>query len=256
MLMTVSIIMPNYNGAFYMSQSIQSVLDQIYQDWELLIVDDHSTDDSVKVIESFAEKDARIQLLFNKKGSKGAASARNVALKQAKGKYIAFLDNDDIWLKNKLSHQVSVMEQEQMAFSYSWYERFNDKGASLGLHCPEKTEISYNDLIKTNPMGCLTVMYDREQVGLVLMPEVKMRNDYALWLKILKKGFKAQLIPQVLAKYRVRRDSLSGNKLKAAAYQFYFLWKIEGLGFFKTVYCTQFYVVENIMRRLKFMLAK
>ncbi len=246
----VSIITPNYNGSAYIVETIESVLAQSYQNWEMLIVDDHSSDNSLDIVNSY--QDSRIKILKNDK--KGAASARNVALRAAKGRYIAFLDNDDLWLPEKLEKQLKFMQEGNLALSYTHYQRFNDAGENLGLHQPQELNLNYQRLLKGCPIGCLTVIYDKDKVGDVLMPEVKMRNDYALWLKILKQGHIATLMPEVLAKYRVRAGSLSGNKLKAAMYQFKLLFEVENLGLLKTCYYFSFYALENVMRRLMFKL--
>lgn len=248
----VSIIMPNFNGEAYIAQSIQSVLDQGYKDWELLIVDDNSSDNSLEIIKSFA--DSRIKIFKN--DAKGAASARNLAMREAKGKYIAFLDNDDLWRTDKLSKQIAYMKVKNLAFTYSYYQRFNDAGENLGLHKPAKEVVSYTDILKSNPIGCVTVVYDREKIGEIQIPHIKMRNDYAIWLKILKQGHKADLIKEVLADYRIRTNSLSSNKVKAAIYQFYFLWKIEKLGFMKALYYFCHYAFGNVFKRIGFIVKK
>ena len=184
----VSIITPCYNSEKYISEAIQSVINQKYTKWEMIIVDDFSQDKSVEIIKGFVNKDKRI-ILIQLSSNKGAGYCRNRAIKEAKGQYYAFLDSDDIWFKNKISKQVNFMKEHDVAFSYSAYNFINNNGKTLHIN-PffSKSKVSYNDLLKTNHIGCLTAMYDIKKIGnkKLYMSELRARQDLSLWLNILK----------------------------------------------------------------------
>ena len=216
----VSIIMPNYNAAAFIAASIESVLAQSYPYWELIIVDDASTDNSIASIEKFITKDIRIKLIKLSKNS-GTAVARNKALDIAKGTFIAFLDSDDRWHPEKLTIQVRFMQQHHCALSFTSYFVVNEYGDQIKV-LKAKQQVSYDDLLKNNFLGCLTVMYSVPHLGKVYFPLLKKRQDWALWLKITKKNIIARGIEQPLAYYTQRKSSLSSNKLKLLAYN----WKV------------------------------
>ena len=179
----VSIIMPNYNCAEYVEETVKSVLEQTYSDWELLFVDDCSTDNSVEIVKSFAEKDERIKLFVNEKNS-GAAACRNRALREAKGKWIAFLDSDDVWDNGKLEKQIEFMGANGYAFSCTDYQHIDEKSVPTGVLVTGPKKVTRHKMFNYCYLGCLTVMYDAEAVGLVQIPDtIAKRNDYALWLK-------------------------------------------------------------------------
>jgi teichuronic acid biosynthesis glycosyltransferase TuaG len=227
----VSIITPNYNGEAFIAETIQSVLNQDFVAWELIIIDDNSGDESIKIIESF--HDDRIQLVRLDK-NQGAAIARNEGIRQATGRWIAFLDGDDVWMSNKLSEQISFMRKNNYAFTYTAYEKVNEHSQKTGLiTVPEK--VNYHDLLKTCSIGCLTAIYDSQQLGKIYMPEIDKRQDYGLWLKILKQIDFAYGMDQMLAKYRVRSHSISRNKFLAAKYQWRVYREIEKLSFFSAL---------------------
>ena len=207
----VSIIMPSYNTARYISDSINSVLSQTYNNWELIIVDDCSTDNSIDVIKSF--EDSRIILLQNENNS-GAALSRNYALREAKGKWIAFLDSDDMWLPTKLSEQISFMESNGFHFSYTAYMEINEFGSPTGVQITGPKCISKTGFYNYCWPGCLTVMYDADYVGLIQILDIKKNNDYALWLKICKIT-DCYLLDEILAVYRRGRSgSVSTHSFK------------------------------------------
>lgn len=216
----VSIIMPNYNAAAFITASIESVLAQSYPYWELIIVDDASTDDSIASIEKLITKDLRITLIKLSKNS-GTAVARNKALDIAKGTFIAFLDSDDRWHPEKLAIQVGFMQQQHCALSFTSYVVVNEFGDRIKV-LKAKQQVSYNDLLKNNFLGCLTVMYSVPHIGKVYFPLLKKRQDWALWLKITKNNNIARGIEQPLAYYTKRKSSLSSNKLKLLTYN----WKV------------------------------
>lgn len=196
----VSIITPSYNTARFIAETINCVLAQTYTNWEMIIVDDCSTDDTDAVVGGFA--DPRIRYLKNEKNS-GAAVSRNRALREAKGKWIAFLDSDDLWEPEKLEKQIGFMERNGYHFSYTGYREIDDNGVSLGTVWTGPKKIGKLKMYAFNYMGCLTVMYDREYVGLIQIADLKKRNDYAMWVKAVQKC-PAYLLDEVLAIYRVR----------------------------------------------------
>lgn len=205
----VSIIMPSYNTERFIADSIQSVLNQTYQNWELIIVDDCSTDNTDTVVASFT--DSRIKYLKNEKNS-GAAVSRNRALREAKGKWIAFLDSDDLWMPDKLDKQITFMKQHDYKFSYTDYEKIDEESNKLNIFVSGPKEVTEKDMYRYCWVGCLTVMYDAEQVGLIQIKDIKKNNDYAMWLQVSKKA-NCYLLSENLAKYRIRKKSISHDKL-------------------------------------------
>lgn len=195
---TVSIIMPSYNSEAFISNSINSILAQTYSDWELIIVDDCSTDNTDAVVAGF--DDARIRYFKNEKNS-GAAISRNRALREAKGKWIAFLDSDDLWLPEKLEKQVSFMEKNGHHYSYTEYAEMNAAGEKTGVVVSGPKKITKTGMYNFCWPGCLTVMYDREFVGDIQIADIKKNNDYAMWLKVCQKA-DCYLLDEVLAVYR------------------------------------------------------
>jgi len=207
----VSIIMPSYNTAPYIAESIQSVIDQTYKDWELIIVDDCSTDNTDEVITSL--HDERIRYFKNKKNG-GAAVSRNKALRKAKGKWIAFLDSDDLWNPEKLEKQIAFMKENGYAFSYTNYEEIDADGNKTGVRVTGPKKITKSGMYNYCWPGCLTVMYDAETVGLIQIVDIKKNNDYAMWLKVCRKA-DCYLLNEELANYRRgRAGSVSSHSIK------------------------------------------
>lgn len=204
----VSIISPTYNCGRFISETIQSVLAQTYPEWEMIIVDDCSTDDTKKIVESYTY-DPRIKYHCLDKNS-GAAVARNTALKMAKGRWIAFLDSDDIWLPEKLEKQILFMTQNGIHFSYTVYEEMDEESRSLGRIISGPKVISKFGMFAYCWPGCLTVMYDRDIIGQIQIPNIKKNNDYAMWLCAIKRT-KCYLLKDNLAKYRKRTGSISNS---------------------------------------------
>lgn len=204
----VSIIMPSYNTAPYISDTIKSVLNQTYKNWELIIVDDCSDDKTEAVLTEF--KDERIHFFKNERNS-GAAVSRNRALREAKGQYIAFLDSDDLWYPEKLEMQIAFMEKNGYYFSYTNYEEIDSDGNITGVRVTGPKKITKTGMYNYCWPGCLTVMYDTEKVGLIQIKDIKKNNDYAMWLKICHKA-DCYLLDECLAKYRKGRvGSVSTN---------------------------------------------
>lgn len=228
--------MPTYNCGKYIAESIQSVQAQTIRDWELLIVDDCSSDDTEEVVRQFSGCDDRIHYEKLSQNS-GPAVARTQALRKARGRYIAFLDSDDLWLPQKLERQIEFMEKEKVPFSCTAYKQIDENGKdlSVALYPPEKTD--YKKMLRlSNPIGNLTVMYDQSQLGRYEVPRIKKRNDFALWLRILHDTPYCAGMQQVLASYRVRANSVSSNKLAQAKYHWQLYRKIEKLSLFRSVW--------------------
>lgn len=220
----VSIIMPSYNTALYISESIESVLGQSYKNWELIIVDDCSTDNTNEIVAQYT--DLRIKFYKNIKNT-GAAFSRNRALSLAKGKWIAFLDSDDIWLPHKLELQINFMKENNIYFSYTNYEEIDEMGHLLGTKVTGPKKVSKVGMFNYCWLGCLTVMYDAEHVGLVQIGNIKKNNDYAMWLKICRKA-SCYLLDKNLALYRRgRKGSISTHGYWSLIQWHYRLWHEE-----------------------------
>lgn len=219
----VSIIMPSYNTAQFIERSIESVVAQTYQNWELIIVDDCSSDNTDEVVSEI--RDERIKYFKNDKNY-GAAYSRNKALREASGKWIAFLDSDDLWMPDKLEKQIRFMESNQYHFSYTNYVEIDEDDQLTGMFVTGPKKINKALMYTFNYMGCLTVMYDREFVGLVQIEDLKKRNDYALWIKVSHKS-SAYLLNETLAQYRVRESSSIMDRSKSPMSRMkynYYLW--------------------------------
>jgi len=242
----ISIITPSYKSEKFIRQTIESVLVQSYQKWEMIIVDDVSPDNSNEVIEEYCKKNSRIKLIKLKKNS-GPAVARNRAIKEAKGRYIAFLDADDLWEPEKLEKQLAFMKENDLAFTYSSYDLIDEEGNDLGNFTTKET-ITYEGILKTCSVGCLTAIYDTEKLGKVYMPLIKKRQDYGLWLKILKKIGTTKGMIESLATYRILKNSVSSNKFKAAQYQWKIYRKVEKLNIFKSTYYFFQYAYYGVMK--------
>lgn len=207
----VSIIMPSYNTGGYIKNSIESVLAQTYENWELIIVDDCSTDDTDSIVGQFSDK--RIRYLKNKKNS-GAAISRNYALREAKGRWIAFLDSDDLWLPEKLEKQIAFMENNGYSFSYTDYKiRWNGKNEDPRVYTGPDV-VNRKRMYRYCYFSTITVMYDRNVVGLIQIADIKKNNDYAMWLQIIEKT-NCYRFPECLSVYCKHDNSVSsGSKLK------------------------------------------
>lgn len=210
----VSIIMPCYNAERYIAQSIESVLAQTYDNWELLITDDGSADKSVEIVSKYCNKDNRIDLLVNK--HKGIAETRNASIARAKGRFVAFLDSDDIWKSNKLEKQVNYMIENNVAFTYSSYEVIDAQGNVKKL-VKDDGVMSYKKYLRNTIICCGTVVLDTEKIGEFNTPIITTSEDMASWLSIMRRGFNAYPVEGPLHQYRITPGSASSNKIKAAA---------------------------------------
>lgn len=241
----VSIITPSFKSERFISQTIESVLAQTYQNWEMIIVDDVSPDNSNEIIEAYCKRDSRIKLIKLEKNS-GPAIARNRAIEEAKGRYIAFLDADDLWKPEKLEKQINFMEEKNCALSYSAYETMSEEGVLQNKFIMPPLKISYKDLLKSNYIGCLTAVYDTQKVGKIYMPLINKRQDYGLWLKILKKTDFAYGLDESLAIYRIMSNSVSSNKYKLLKFNYLLFREHEKFSSIKSFY----YLIWNILFKL------
>lgn len=245
----VSIIMPAYNAARFIRQSIQSILQQSFQDWELLVTDDASTDNTPQILEQAAREDARIRI-FLQTQNQGPGAARNHSLSHARGRYLAFLDSDDLWLPHKLEKQLPFMQKQQAAFTFASYSLINQQGEDLHktIHAP--ASITYRQYLRNTIIGCLTVMIDREKTGPVVMPDMKTSQDMATWLDILRNGIIGHGMPEVLAQYRIVDGSNTSSKWKSAMD----VWRVyrqhEGLSLPASCFNFAGYCFNAIKKRL------
>ena len=242
----VSIIMPNYNSEKYINETIKSVLAQTYQNWELLFVDDCSSDASLELANSFQDK--RIQI-FSMERNGGAALARNRAIEEARGKWIAFLDSDDLWVPEKLEKQISYMQDNNISFTYTDYDVIDESNEIISTYKPRLDVCTYKDILKHNHIGCLTVIYNSDRLGKVYMPtNAPKREDVACWLSILKNGTQAHCLHECLAKYKVHSKSVSSNKFKMLSYQWKVYKKVEKLSFLQSLYYMAHWAVCGLLK--------
>jgi teichuronic acid biosynthesis glycosyltransferase TuaG len=242
----VTIIMPAHNSQDSLSESVQSVLAQTYKDWELILVDDASSDGTLALASQFASDDPRIRVLPLQQNV-GVAEARNRGISAARGQYLAFLDSDDLWLPNKLETQIDFMRSTGAGFSFAQYRRIGRDG-SLSSPVKVPRSVSYEGLLRGNSIGCLTVAIDRYQIPEVSMPQIR-HEDYVTWLKILKRGPIAYGIPQDLARYRVTSSSVSSDKRRSASWTWNIYRRVEGLSLIKSAWCFLHYTARAIYIR-------
>lgn len=244
----VSIITPCFNSDAKLIKTIQSVQSQTYQNYEHIIIDDCSTSDLSKDILEIIQNDNKIKYI-RRTWNAGAAVTRNRGISEAQGKYIAFLDSDDIWLPEKLEKQIEFMEKNNLALSYTNYSVVNDRGTYLGDRISPK-KLSYLDLLRVNRIGCLTAMYNVDICGKQYMPNILKRQDYGLWLQITKKYGDAKGLNETLAEYTVSKASLSGNKFKVLKYQWRIYREVEKIGLLKSCFYFCNYAVNGLIRKV------
>lgn len=231
----VSIITPTYNCADYIERTIESVQKQTYENWEMIIVDDCSTDETKKIVERISEKDNRVKYYCLEKNS-GAAVARTRAMQLASGDYMAFLDSDDIWMPNKLEMQLIFMKNNNYSFTATAYEQIDEDDNLLGKTINVPKKVDYNRLLLDCPVGNSTVMYSVKNMGKFEVPNIRKRNDDALWLTMLKKEKYIHGMPDVLMRYRIRKNSISSNKFKVIKYHWILYRDIEHLSVLRSVF--------------------
>lgn len=247
----VSIIMPSWNTANFIKESIQSVINQTYANWELLIVDDCSSDNTDKIINSI--NDTRIRY-FKNENNMGAALTRNKALREARGSWIAFLDSDDLWNANKLEEQLRFMLQNGYNFSYTNYEKIDENGNELFKYVTGPKYVDRNKMYRYDYIGQLTMMYNAKHFGLIQIDDIKKNNDYAIRLKLFKKpGTTCYLLDKNLARYRVRSESISHDKLSKKLKSHYDLFRYcdNKSSFFSILYASR-NMIFGVLKKLKY----
>lgn len=249
----VSIITPVYNCEKLISETIDCVLSQTYNNWEMILVDDCSPDKSANIINEYAKKNKRIKYIKLDENS-GAAVARNVALKNSKGRFIAYLDADDLWKKEKLEKQVHYMLNNNYAFTCTDYEKIDEDGNSLNKIIKIPKKVNYNLFLRNTIIQTVGVMVDTKLTGkeILVMPNIRRRQDAATWCQLLKAGFDCYEVPENLSYYRVVSNSLSSNKLKAIKMNWYWYRKIEKLPLWKATYCFIGYAFNGVKKRIYF----
>lgn len=247
----VSIITPVYNCEKLLPKTIESVISQTYKNWEMILVDDCTPDNSAEIIKKYSKKDNRIKY-FKLEENSGAAIARNKALKESKGRFIAYLDADDLWKKDKLEKQVKFMLDNKYAFTCTDYEKIDESGKSLNKIVKIPSKVNYNLFLRNTIIQTVGVMIDTKITGkeLLEMPNIRRRQDAATWCQLLKNGFDCYECPENLSYYRVVSNSLSSNKLKAIKMNWYWYRKIEKLPLWKTIYCFIGYAFNAVKKRI------
>lgn len=232
----ISIITPMYNGARFIAQTIDSVLAQTYPNWEMIVVDDGSKDNGPAIVNSYVEKDSRIHLIQQPNG--GSASARNAGIKASCGRYVCFLDSDDLWLPEMLEQQLALLKAKNCSLVYASYSKIDELGHEIYHPVIVPPRVKYTSLLKTNSISCLTAMYDSERIGKPMFDESlkSMRDDLAYWLHILEKEPYAYGNKNILGEYRVYTASTTGNKKKLIKPTFLFYYRYLKLGLFWSVY--------------------
>lgn len=237
--------MPTYNSETTVIKSIQSVIDQTYENWELLITDDGSKDNTTEVIKQF--DDNRIYLIILEK-NQGAGAARNNCIQRANGRYVAFLDSDDLWKSDKLEKQIAVMKEKNYSFTYTYYQKFSSERVGAIIKSPPS--VSYEELLYSNCIGCLTAIYDQIELGKQYMPTIRKRQDMALWLTLLKITKRAYCIKENLAYYRTD-SGMTVNKLSAAKAQWHLYKQVLGLSTISSIKRLLVYALFGLIKKLK-----
>lgn len=240
----VSIIMPAYNSENFIRQSITSVQKQSYQDWELIIIDDCSVDTTVKQINSI--KDQRIKLIELEKNS-GAAIARNTGIKYAKGEFLAFLDSDDLWTKHKLERQLQFMRENNYDFTCTEYAHLNPQ-KEINSIVEVHDKLDYDGVLKYCP-GNSTIMYNAKKLGKFYIPDIRKRNDFVMWLKVIKKAKYVYGLHEAHSIYRIGTNSLSSNKSKLIKYQWRVYREVEKLSLSKSLYLLVKKISDVVLKR-------
>lgn len=241
----VSVIMPAYNAAGFIAESIRSVQQQTHKDWELLVIDDASKDGTSDVVEGLRINDERIKLHMLPT-NQGAGFARNIGIKAATGDYISFLDADDLWKPQKLEKQLRVMTQEKEKVCFSSYELMGEDGHSLGKQIKALEHLSFDKLKKANYIGNLTGIYSVKELDKIYCPLIRKRQDWGLWLLAIKEAGGARGIQEPLAKYRERRGSISGNKVEMLQYNYRVYRKVLGYPVLKSLFWMVLFLWEQL----------
>lgn len=246
----VSIITPSWNVERLIGETISSVQAQTLGDWELLIADDCSTDATPAVIESYAAKDPRIKLI-RQPGNGGPALARQAAIEQAQGRFIAFLDSDDLWLPAKLERQVAFAREHRAALSFTAFRRISEDGSVTGRLIAVQESLTYDQLLKNTSIATLTALVDRDIAGNIVMKN-EGYDDFCLWLSILRLGHVAWGLNEDLARYRVRGVSVSSRRMRAAGWVWHIYRHVERLSLIKSAWCFAHWSARAWLKRRQF----
>ena len=245
----VSVIMPTYDSSEFVGESLSSVLNQTYENLELIVIDDCSNDKTLSILRGFSKKDPRVFVLSNK-FNLGPLESRNKGIRISRGDYIAFLDHDDMWLNDKLEIQIKMMRQKSWFFSYTNYRKISDDGSRVGRLIVSPTIYNLSKLLTDTGIALSSVVYDKSKVGVIFFDNVKPYTEFSLYLKLISIVRNGNLVPHDLLRYRVSKSSISRNKFKMARV----VWNNYanlGFGFFITSYFFMSYLVRGILRHLK-----
>ncbi|MEZ9322788.1 glycosyltransferase family 2 protein [Vibrio sp. 10N.286.51.E5] len=248
--MLISIITPTYNSYATILSTYESIKNQDYDNWEWVVTDDCSTDQTVDILKKIAFKDSRVKVFVNDTNS-GAAVSRNRCISESNGEFIAFLDSDDLWLPNKLMCQLEFMLEGKYSFSFTSYELIYENGNKIGkvVDKGEVVSVSYQDMLrKKATLGCSTVMLKKSCFRSLSMPNIRTGQDYALWLKLLKQDTNAYLLPVILTEYRIMPNSISRNKIKKAKRQWQIYREIEQLNIIDSTISFFHYAYRAVFR--------
>jgi teichuronic acid biosynthesis glycosyltransferase TuaG len=246
----VSIITPAWNAEDFVGEAIRSVQEQGITDWEMLVADDCSTDGTATVVEVFASQDPRVRLIRCGRNG-GPARARQAAIDKASGRYLAFLDSDDLWLPAKLERQLPFMAHKGAALTYTSFRRISEDGVDIGQVFAIPQSLTYRQLLCNTAIATLTAIIDRDVAGEVSMTDAGY-DDFCLWLSVLKRGHKAYGLQEDLARYRVRGNSVSSRPLRSAAWVWNIYRNVEHLSFIKSAWCLANFGVRAYAKRLRF----
>lgn len=247
MVKLVSIITPTFNSANYIAETIQSVQNQTYLHWELIIVDDGSTDHTISIIQEIQKVEPRIQLIRQEKNV-GPAITRNKGIELAKGNYLTFLDADDLWFSNFIENSINTIEKTKIPFVFSSYRRSDEVLNFVYSDFIVPQKVTYSDILKTNSISCLTAFLDIEVLGKKFMPIIHKRQDMGLWLQYLKEIPYAYGIQEPKAIYRIRKNSLSRKKSDLIKYQWQFYRKVEKLSVIHSAYYMMHWMVRGFLK--------
>ena len=242
----VSIIMPAYNCGDFIGIALNSVINQSYKNWEVIVVDDCSTDNTADVVQEYIKNDNRIKYHKLEKNS-GAAVARNKAVDLASGKYMAFLDSDDVWFPEKLTKQIGFMEENDYGFTCTSYTKIDEQGEYLNRTIVAQPKRDYDGVLKTCP-GNSTVIYNAEKLGKFKIPDIKKRNDYVMWLQVIKRAKYLYGVEEPLGSHRIRTEGISSNKKSLVGYHWKVYREIENLSLLKSSYLIVYWVVATVFK--------
>lgn len=242
----VSVIMPAYNCGDFISITLDTVIAQSYKNWEVIVVDDCSIDNTEEIVNAYQAKEPRIKYYRLDKNS-GAAIARNKAIDLANGKYLAFLDSDDIWFPEKLTKQIRFMKENGYNFSCTSYTKIDEQGNDLNKTIKAQGRRDYNGILKTCP-GNSTVIYDAENLGKFKIPDIKKRNDYVMWLQVIKKEKYLYCLEEALGSHRIRTNAISSKKSSLVSYHWKVYRDIENLSFLKSSYLVFYWVIATVFK--------